>query len=444
MQLPDFKNKNKEYNTDRTSVYIIILGFLNFVVPWLLYFCDINQSHIIGILMLCLYVVSFSIVAYNCITTIIKYRNGQKTTYTLTEILLCFVAHFIMSQSLSFYKVTNNYVYINKLLLLAIIMVQTKETDIVNLQIKLFVFYLYILSLVFKITFLPSYLAIDFDPNPDPGNIFVSMSLAIIYSYNFVTYLFNKNTEKMEISDILNIISVFLAIVVPIVYYQMSIYNKQYNNIPENISDIFILTINQLICRMKKMERKIDTMYFLKHIIIHIVLHEILLNKPSYVADLIWILYIAISIELLPNDNKNNILRKKIYCCGVFDMMHKGHMELFEKMNKYGDVVVGIIDDETVASYKRLPIMNHKERCETVKLAKYVTEIIPNCPLDTTLEFMKMHNIDLVAIGEEYFSPPYKYYEECVKANKYLVISRCEGISSTDLINRIKIRAEHN
>lgn len=152
--------------------------------------------------------------------------------------------------------------------------------------------------------------------------------------------------------------------------------------------------------------------------------------------------------------NLETKIRKRIYCCGVFDMMHIGHMEMFKYLSNYGDVIVGVLSDETTASYKRLPVMTHSERCKTVAAAKYVVEVIENCPLDTSSVFIKKHKIDLVGVGEEYYTKideMKKYYSACVdvsgidtilKKNIIVVIPRYNGISSSDLIKRIKFRSD--
>lgn len=164
--------------------------------------------------------------------------------------------------------------------------------------------------------------------------------------------------------------------------------------------------------------------------------------KLSLLYDLLLFMYCMYIIIQIIRLSKESIFwrRKRVYCCGVFDMLHTGHTTLFEKVNKYGDVIVGVLDDETVMAYKRRPVMTHDERCNAVKSAKYVDEIIPNCPLNTTSGFMKNHDIDLVAIGEEYLVPPYTYYEDCVREKKYVSIPRYTGISTSDLIHRIKLR----
>lgn len=161
-------------------------------------------------------------------------------------------------------------------------------------------------------------------------------------------------------------------------------------------------------------------------------------------TNLVFFVYALICGIVTIYKSRENLLWRNVrtYCCGVFDMMHEGHMELFKKMSKCGDVIVGVIDDKTVASYKRKPVMSHEERCKAVMKAKFVDDIIPHCPLDTTREFMDMHEIDIVGIGEEYFKPPYTYYKDCVDLNKYVIIPRYTGISTSDLIRRISNRQD--
>ncbi len=133
-------------------------------------------------------------------------------------------------------------------------------------------------------------------------------------------------------------------------------------------------------------------------------------------------------------------MKKRIYCNGVYDLCHIGHIKLFEQASKYGDVVVGIHSDEDVASYKRYPIQNLAERVETVESMKWVSQVIPNAPLITTLKFMEENNLDLILISSEYDTPDDHYYLEPRSANKIIVVPRYEGMSTSLIIQRIKSR----
>ena len=134
-------------------------------------------------------------------------------------------------------------------------------------------------------------------------------------------------------------------------------------------------------------------------------------------------------------------VKTRVYCCGVFDMCHRGHMIMFQRAASLGDeLIVGIHNDEDVASYKRKPNVSHDERCETVAVCKYVSQIVPNAPLIMDEEFLKRHKIDIVVCSEEYDSPDDKYYEIPRKLGILKVLPRTMGISSTDLMRIIMTR----
>lgn len=132
----------------------------------------------------------------------------------------------------------------------------------------------------------------------------------------------------------------------------------------------------------------------------------------------------------------------RIYCNGVFDLCHIGHIKQFEQASKFGEVIVGVHSDVDVASYKRFPIQTTEERVETVKQMKWVSEVIPNAPLVTTCEFMKAHGLDLILISPEYDNPGDHYYAEPRAANKVIVGSRYPHMSTSEIVSRIKSRPD--
>jgi choline-phosphate cytidylyltransferase len=133
----------------------------------------------------------------------------------------------------------------------------------------------------------------------------------------------------------------------------------------------------------------------------------------------------------------------RVYCCGVFDLCHLGHMKLFEKIAKSFDepiwLIVGVHSDETVKSYKREPIINGRFRLEAVSLCKYVDEVLPNADLIVTKEFCISNSIDCVIIGEEYRGNMDKvWYVGGMELQIHKYISRFEELSTTDIIRKIK------
>ena len=54
--------------------------------------------------------------------------------------------------------------------------------------------------------------------------------------------------------------------------------------------------------------------------------------------------------------------------CG--DPIHVGHINILNEASKYGSVVVGLMTDETMISYKRKPITSYKNRAAVVRASK--------------------------------------------------------------------------
>ena len=88
----------------------------------------------------------------------------------------------------------------------------------------------------------------------------------------------------------------------------------------------------------------------------------------------------------------------------VADMFHYGHSEYLRKiyeLKKEGDeLYVGIHNDETVKSYKRLPVLTMDERIKVISSCKYIDKIIPNAPLCITKEYIDLYKIDQIFIPD--------------------------------------------
>jgi glycerol-3-phosphate cytidylyltransferase len=130
---------------------------------------------------------------------------------------------------------------------------------------------------------------------------------------------------------------------------------------------------------------------------------------------------------------------KRVYCCGVFDLFHIGHMKLFEKIVKSFEdpihLIVGVHSDEDVKSYKRKPILDLDTRAKTISYCKYVNEIIVGADLITTREFIEKKEIDCVIIGEEYRdNGDSKWYGDAIEMNIHKYISRYEELCTESII----------
>ena len=64
------------------------------------------------------------------------------------------------------------------------------------------------------------------------------------------------------------------------------------------------------------------------------------------------------------------------------DLIHQGHLNVIAEGKKLGEVIVGLLTDEAIASYKRLPLISFKERKLIVENLKGVNKVIPQTTLD--------------------------------------------------------------
>ena len=64
------------------------------------------------------------------------------------------------------------------------------------------------------------------------------------------------------------------------------------------------------------------------------------------------------------------------------DLVHPGHLNILREARKIGRVVVGLLTDRAIASYKRLPHMTFEQRKEVVENLKGVDEVVAQETLD--------------------------------------------------------------
>ena len=92
---------------------------------------------------------------------------------------------------------------------------------------------------------------------------------------------------------------------------------------------------------------------------------------------------------------------KKVYVGLSADIIHEGHINILKIANNYGDVTVGLLTDEAIASYKSIPYFDYKKRKIIIQNIKYVKKVIPQ----TTLDYVKNLNLikpDYVVHGNDW------------------------------------------
>ena len=53
---------------------------------------------------------------------------------------------------------------------------------------------------------------------------------------------------------------------------------------------------------------------------------------------------------------------RTVYMCFSTDILHSGHIAILQKAKRLGKLIIGVLSDEAVISYKRFPLLPYKER----------------------------------------------------------------------------------
>jgi len=81
----------------------------------------------------------------------------------------------------------------------------------------------------------------------------------------------------------------------------------------------------------------------------------------------------------------NGSLNKKIsYIAIASDVIHPAHINLIEKASKKGSLIVGVLTDQAIATYKRLPSLSLTDRIVMAESIKGVSRVVIQEELDYT------------------------------------------------------------
>jgi len=88
---------------------------------------------------------------------------------------------------------------------------------------------------------------------------------------------------------------------------------------------------------------------------------------------------------------KKTSRNKKIVYVGLSaDILHEGHINILKVANSLGKVIVGLLTDKAISTYKKLPLLNYKQREIVLKNIKYVKKVIPQNTLDYSDNLIKL------------------------------------------------------
>ena len=76
--------------------------------------------------------------------------------------------------------------------------------------------------------------------------------------------------------------------------------------------------------------------------------------------------------------------RKIVYCSISSELITKNEISLIKEAAKFGKVTLGLLTDDAIAEYKRIPFMNYNERFQIISNIKFVDNVLPQDTRDYT------------------------------------------------------------
>jgi phosphoenolpyruvate phosphomutase / 2-hydroxyethylphosphonate cytidylyltransferase len=92
---------------------------------------------------------------------------------------------------------------------------------------------------------------------------------------------------------------------------------------------------------------------------------------------------------------------KKVYVVMSTDLIHPGHLRILNHAATLGDVIVGVLTDEAISSYKSTPIIDLSARISLFSNLKNVAEVVIQEKLDYTENLIKIRP-DYVVHGDDW------------------------------------------
>ncbi|MBU1109376.1 MAG: phosphoenolpyruvate mutase [Candidatus Riflebacteria bacterium] len=125
------------------------------------------------------------------------------------------------------------------------------------------------------------------------------------------------------------------------------------------------------------------------------------------------------------------------------DLIHPGHLNIIKRAGELGDVIIGLLTDKAIASYKRLPYMTFDQRLQIVESIKGVSKVVSQETLDYVPNLEKLKP-SYVVHGDDWREGVQRQTRQRVIdalakwGGELVEIPYTQGISSTMLHNAIR------
>jgi glycerol-3-phosphate cytidylyltransferase len=125
------------------------------------------------------------------------------------------------------------------------------------------------------------------------------------------------------------------------------------------------------------------------------------------------------------------------------DILHKGHINILKRAKKFGSVIVGLMTDKGIVSYKKKkPLFKYKDRKSLLMSLRYVDQVIPIEGLKYA-EYQAHFKFQFFVHGDDWKSGAQKKSREKLvmiakKTNGNVIdATYTKGVSSTSIKKKI-------
>lgn len=133
-----------------------------------------------------------------------------------------------------------------------------------------------------------------------------------------------------------------------------------------------------------------------------------------------------------------DMTQKHIWVNGCFDVLHRGHIELFKYAKSLGDyLVVGIDKDERIKNHKgdNRPINCLEDRIEMLRSIKYIDDVVCFGSDEELDSKVLLSGAVIMVVGSEYEN---KNVIGSSHVEEVKFFNRMGGYSSTKIISELK------
>jgi glycerol-3-phosphate cytidylyltransferase len=136
--------------------------------------------------------------------------------------------------------------------------------------------------------------------------------------------------------------------------------------------------------------------------------------------------------------------RKIVLVVGVFDLFHRGHVELLRRARALGERLIVVINgDEFTAAYKRRPVYSEEDRAAIVAATRFADNVVVSNSSDVK-PHVERFGINVIVHGDDWEHE--SYLRQIDLTEQYILDRGIElvytpyyaGVSTSALIKRLR------